>query len=59
MGKRVSRGGDLGGGAWKRQKVTHEAPTSEEITTSRQLQQLLAFDQDATRARHGALLCYS
>jgi nucleolar pre-ribosomal-associated protein 1 len=59
MGKRVSRGGDLGGGAWKRQKVAHEAPTSEEITTSRQLQQLLAFDQDATRARHGALLCYA
>ncbi|KAL1876555.1 hypothetical protein Daus18300_002799 [Diaporthe australafricana] len=37
----------------KRQKVVHEAPTSEEIHTSRQLMQLLAFDQDLQKARHG------
>jgi nucleolar pre-ribosomal-associated protein 1 len=37
----------------KRQKVVHEAPTSEEIHTSRQLMQLLAFDQDVQKARHG------
>ncbi|KAJ0113905.1 hypothetical protein J7T55_010149 [Diaporthe amygdali] len=37
----------------KRQKVVHEAPTSEEIHTSRQLMQLLSFDQDLQKARHG------
>lgn len=37
----------------KRQKIVHEAPTSEEIHTSRQLMQLLAFDQDLQKARHG------
>ncbi|ROW09646.1 hypothetical protein VMCG_02253 [Cytospora schulzeri] len=37
----------------KRVKVVHEAPTSEEIIASRQLQQLLAFEQDLQKARHG------
>lgn len=37
----------------KRQKVVHEAPTSEEIHTSRQLMQLLGFDQDLQKTRHG------
>lgn len=37
----------------KRQKIVHEAPTSEEIHASRQLQQLLIFDQDLQKARHG------
>ena len=57
MGKRFSRGGfDTlagGGAARKRQKVVHEAPTHEEVHTSRQLSQLLAFGQDAVRLRHG------
>ncbi|KAK4156533.1 nucleolar pre-ribosomal-associated protein 1 [Chaetomidium leptoderma] len=53
MGKRFSRGPDGAAASRKRQKVVHEAPTSEEIHASRQLQQLLAFSQDPVRARHG------
>ncbi|KAL2023406.1 hypothetical protein VTK56DRAFT_2763 [Thermocarpiscus australiensis] len=53
MGKRHSRGPDGAGGVRKRQKVVHEAPTSEEVHASRQLQQLLSFHQDPVRARHG------
>jgi len=50
---------DLGDGHeayLKRQKLSHgvKATTArEEIQSSRQLQQLLAFDQDAGRAKHG------
>ncbi|PSS02308.1 ribosome 60S biogenesis N-terminal-domain-containing protein [Coniella lustricola] len=51
MGKRNSRGADAN--PRKRQKIVHEAPTSEEIHTSRQLQQLLSFEQDLQKARHG------
>lgn len=54
MGKRFSRGPDGAAASRKRQKVVHEAPTSEEIHASRQLQQLLSFSQDPVRARHGA-----
>lgn len=39
----------------KRQKIVHEAPTSEDIHTSRQLSQLLMFEQDLQKARHGTL----
>ncbi|KAK4227853.1 ribosome 60S biogenesis N-terminal-domain-containing protein [Podospora fimiseda] len=53
MGKRFDRGGDPSGAPRKRVKVVHEAPTSEDIHTSRQLRQLLIFDQDPARARHG------
>ncbi|KAL2126952.1 hypothetical protein VTI74DRAFT_11560 [Chaetomium olivicolor] len=53
MGKRFSHGPGGPGVPRKRQKVVHEAPTSEEIHTSRQLQQLLSFSQDPVRARHG------
>ncbi|KAK4193754.1 ribosome 60S biogenesis N-terminal-domain-containing protein [Podospora australis] len=53
MGKRFDRGGDASGAPRKRVKVVHEAPTSEDIHTSRQLRQLLAFDQDPARSRHG------
>ncbi|KAI0478761.1 ribosome 60S biogenesis N-terminal-domain-containing protein [Xylariaceae sp. FL0804] len=54
MGKRKSFGGE-GGHAGKKQKTahTHEPPTSEEVHTSRQLSQLLSFDQDLRKARHG------
>lgn len=54
MGKRTSRASDAN--PRKRQKVVHEAPTSEEIHNTRQLLQLLAFDQDLQKARHGTLL---
>ncbi|KAL5612560.1 hypothetical protein BROUX41_004342 [Berkeleyomyces rouxiae] len=37
----------------KKQKIIHEAPTSEPITSSRQMRMLLSFDQDARKARHG------
>ncbi|EAQ88024.1 hypothetical protein CHGG_04643 [Chaetomium globosum CBS 148.51] len=53
MGKRFTRGPDGAGASRKRQKIVHEAPTSEEIHASRQLQQLLSFSQDPVRARHG------
>ncbi|KAJ3530389.1 hypothetical protein NM208_g9349 [Fusarium decemcellulare] len=53
MGKRVSNDGDGASAYRKRQKITHEAPTSEEVTSSDQLRKLLAFDQDLRRARHG------
>ncbi|KAK0672336.1 ribosome 60S biogenesis N-terminal-domain-containing protein [Cercophora samala] len=53
MGKRFSYGGDAAGAPRKRAKVVHEAPTSEEIHASRQLRQLLIFDQDPARSRHG------
>lgn len=56
MGKRFSYGGDAAGGPRKRAKVVHEAPTSEEVHASRQLRQLLVFDQDPARSRHGLYL---
>jgi hypothetical protein len=40
----------------KRQKIKHVATATEDIQSSRQLQQLLAFDQDVARAKHGKLL---
>lgn len=40
----------------KRQKIKHVINTTEDIQSSRQLQQLLAFDQDVGRARHGMIL---
>ncbi|KAI1083416.1 ribosome 60S biogenesis N-terminal-domain-containing protein [Whalleya microplaca] len=54
MAKRRSHGGE-GGNAGKRQKTAHvhEAPTSEDVYTGRQLRQLLSFDQDLRKARHG------
>ncbi|KAK4146765.1 nucleolar pre-ribosomal-associated protein 1 [Dichotomopilus funicola] len=53
MGKRFSHAPDGAGASRKRIKIVHEAPTSEDIHASRQLQQLLAFSQDPVRARHG------
>ncbi|KAI0395894.1 ribosome 60S biogenesis N-terminal-domain-containing protein [Xylariaceae sp. FL0594] len=54
MAKRKSFGGD-GSHAGKKQKTTHvhEAPTSEEVHTARQLQHLLTFEQDLRKGRHG------
>jgi len=51
---------DLGDGHeayLKRQKLSHGATIAvaqEEIQSSRQLHQLLAFEQDAGRAKHGS-----
>ncbi|KAH6899031.1 ribosome 60S biogenesis N-terminal-domain-containing protein [Thelonectria olida] len=53
MGKRASSGPDGATAFRKRQKVVHEAPTSEEVTSSGQLRRLLSFDQDLRNARHG------
>ncbi|KAI0018380.1 ribosome 60S biogenesis N-terminal-domain-containing protein [Xylariomycetidae sp. FL0641] len=52
MAKRKSFGDDSRHGT-KKQKVVHEPPTSEEVYTGRQLRQLLAFEQDLRKARHG------
>ncbi|KAL7627474.1 hypothetical protein AAE478_001667 [Parahypoxylon ruwenzoriense] len=54
MAKRKSFGGD-GSRLGKKQKTAHvhEPPTSEEVYTGRQLRQLLAFEQDLRKARHG------
>jgi len=53
MAKRKSRPSD-GDNPRKRPRVVHEAPTHEDVHTVRQLKQLLAFDQDLRKARHGA-----
>ncbi|KAI5466588.1 ribosome 60S biogenesis N-terminal-domain-containing protein [Mariannaea sp. PMI_226] len=53
MSKRVSRGDDGPSAFRKRQKVVHEAPTSEEVTSGAQLRKLLSFNQDLRQARHG------
>ncbi|KKA29937.1 hypothetical protein TD95_004803 [Thielaviopsis punctulata] len=37
----------------KKLKVVHETPTSEPITSSRQMRMLLSFDHDARKTRHG------
>ncbi|KAI1103127.1 ribosome 60S biogenesis N-terminal-domain-containing protein [Jackrogersella minutella] len=52
MTKRKSHGGE-GGHSGKKQKIVHEPPTSEDVYTERQLRQLLAFEQDLRKARHG------
>lgn len=53
MGKRASSGADGAAAFRKRAKITHDVPTGEEIGSSDQLRQLLTFDQDLRRARHG------
>lgn len=53
MAKRQFREADGQNRAHKRLRVVHEAPTHEDIQNVRHLRQLLAFDQDVKRARHG------
>ncbi|KAK1244780.1 hypothetical protein MKX08_004409 [Trichoderma sp. CBMAI-0020] len=53
MGKRTSVDTDGAAAFRKRQKITHDVPTGEDVNTGEQLQRLLAFDQDMRRARHG------
>lgn len=49
----MKRKRNIGQEAARKRNVVHEAPTSEEVQTPRHLRQLLAFDQDLGRARHG------
>ncbi|KAI1881252.1 hypothetical protein JX265_000078 [Neoarthrinium moseri] len=37
----------------RKRNVVHEAPTSEEVYSARQLRQLLTFEQDLRKSRHG------
>ncbi|KAI0537671.1 ribosome 60S biogenesis N-terminal-domain-containing protein [Xylaria digitata] len=54
MAKRKSYGGDgIHTGKKQKTKHVHEAPTSEEVFTGRQLRHLLTFEQDLQKARHG------
>jgi nucleolar pre-ribosomal-associated protein 1 len=55
MGKRTSVDADGAAAFRKRQKITHDVPTGEDVNTGEQLQRLLSFDQDMRRARHGEL----
>ncbi|CAI4212582.1 unnamed protein product [Parascedosporium putredinis] len=53
MAKRPARGAHGPPDSRKRQKLARDPPTSEDVTTSRQLKKLLEFHQDARDARHG------
>jgi nucleolar pre-ribosomal-associated protein 1 len=55
MGKRTSEKVEEDGNQayLKRQKISHVVSSAEDVQSSRQLKQLLAFDQDAGRAKHG------
>jgi nucleolar pre-ribosomal-associated protein 1 len=56
MGKRTSSSADGAAAFRKRQKIVHDVPAGEDVTTGEQLRSLLAFDQDLHRARHGKSL---
>jgi hypothetical protein len=53
MVKRATNDVDGAAAFRKRQKLTHDVPIGEEVTSSDQLRKLLAFDQDLQRVRHG------
>ncbi|PNP52759.1 hypothetical protein THARTR1_06600 [Trichoderma harzianum] len=53
MGKRASIDADGVAAFRKRQKITHDVPTGEDVSSGEQLRSLLSFDQDMRRARHG------
>ncbi|EHK20271.1 uncharacterized protein TRIVIDRAFT_83385 [Trichoderma virens Gv29-8] len=53
MGKRASIDADGAAAFRKRQKITHDVPTGEDVSSGEQLRGLLSFDQDMRRARHG------
>lgn len=57
MGKRVPDSADGAAAYRKRQKITHEAPTSEDVLDCAQLRTLLSFDQNLRNARHGEMIC--
>lgn len=50
----AAAGSDDGLAAYnKRQKISHDVPAGEDVHSSGQLRQLLSFDQDLRRSRHG------
>ncbi|EGR48015.1 uncharacterized protein TRIREDRAFT_122175 [Trichoderma reesei QM6a] len=53
MGKRASIDADGAAAFRKRQKITHDVPIGEDVSSGEQLRGLLAFDQDMRKARHG------
>ncbi|KAG5925539.1 hypothetical protein E4U42_004195 [Claviceps africana] len=53
MAKRSAQGADGAAAFRKRQKLTQDAPTGEDVTSCEQLRGLLTFDQDMRNARHG------
>ncbi|KAL7949845.1 ribosome 60S biogenesis N-terminal domain-containing protein [Trichoderma barbatum] len=53
MGKRAPIDADGAAAFRKRQKITHDVPTGEDVSSGEQLRGLLSFDQDMRRARHG------
>ncbi|KAG6038025.1 hypothetical protein E4U40_000014 [Claviceps sp. LM458 group G5] len=53
MSKRSSQSIDGAAAFRKRQKLTQDAPTGEDVTSGEQLRGLLTFDQDMRNARHG------
>ncbi|KAH8172696.1 nucleolar pre-ribosomal-associated protein 1 domain-containing protein [Sarocladium implicatum] len=53
MGKRVTHDADGAAAFRKRQKITHEVPVGEDVQDTAHLRQLLSFDQDMRKARHG------
>ncbi|KIE01048.1 ribosome biogenesis protein Urb1, partial [Metarhizium majus ARSEF 297] len=53
MVKRSTHDTDGAAAFRKRQKLTQDIPTGEQVTSSEQLRQLLTFDQDMRKARHG------
>lgn len=56
MVKRSTHDTDGAAAFRKRQKLTQDIPTGEQVTSSEQLRQLLTFDQDMRKARHGVYL---
>ncbi|KAH6607857.1 ribosome biogenesis urb1 [Trichoderma cornu-damae] len=53
MRRRASIDADGADAFRKRQKISHDVPTGEDVSSGEQLRALLAFDQDMRRARHG------
>ena len=53
MAKRATHDADGAAAFRKRQKITHEVPVGEDVQDSAHLRQLLSFDQDMRKARHG------
>ncbi|KAK5998212.1 putative C14G10.02-like protein [Cladobotryum mycophilum] len=53
MGKRTSIDANGAAAFRKRQKITHDVPTGEDVSSGDELRKLLAFNQDMRQARHG------
>jgi nucleolar pre-ribosomal-associated protein 1 len=53
MAKRLSQSADGAAAFRKRQRLTHDVPSGEDVTSSEQLKQLLTLDQNMRNARNG------